>query len=215
MQLLIGGFAETSLTKREKDFLDALELGVHETGRPLHAYEAALKVMKSEKPMAERIKSARTTAYKILNGGDPSSISEEKRQAKLAAIRAYREHLRQQKQDEARIELLECVRHHRELIQIGLGKKKVSKTITQVVTSDNGDTRFAQQDVKEYMPNLTAVNQSLVQMAKLGGLVVDKKEVTGANGEPLNSVLTVEYVDTDNRQGNSDNSEVKDADSDT
>lgn len=213
MQLLIGGFAETSLTKREKDFLDALELGVHETGRPLHAYEAALKVIKSNKPIEDRIKSARVTASKILNGGD-ASVSEEKRQAKLAAIHAYREHLRQQKQDEARIELLECVRHHRELIQIGLGKKKVSKTITQVVIGDEGNTRFAQQDVKEFMPNLTAVNQSLVQMAKLGGLVVDKKEVTGANGEPLNSVLTVEYIDTDSNPSEG-NSEATDEDSDT
>jgi hypothetical protein len=213
MQLLIGGFAETSLTKREKDFLDALELGVHETGRPLHAYEAALKVIKSNKPMADRIRSAQVTASKILNGGD-ASISEEKRKAKLAAIHAYREHLRQQKQDEARIELLECVRHHRELIQIGLGKKKVSKTITQVVIGDEGNTRFAQQDVKEFMPNLTAVNQSLVQMAKLGGLVIDKKEVTGANGEPLNSVLTVEYIDTDSNPSEG-NSEATDADSDT
>lgn len=186
-----------ALTEKEKDFLDLLEIGVHLTGRALFAYEAALYTSYpdlsgidfSVRDLSEdhqKVKNgAHVRASKILSGG-----SGEGKQSKLDAIESYRLELRSARNSEYLVTLGEVIRGHRQVVQIGLGRKSVN--VLESKESDQGEMVVF--SVPKIHVNLPSVNVALSQMAKLSGLVIDKKEVTGKDGKDLNTVLKVEYV---------------------
>lgn len=185
VQLLLEGMEEVSLTVQEKNFCHELVYGVDDDGQPISATEAAFRTTK-----AKTKGSARTAASRMLQGGK-ATLSLEKRTQKQQAMQAYIDRLVEQKRQSNLFDIERIAQRLWDVVEIGLGEK----TIKQTVVSSEGQT-----DIDVRINKLAATNSALDTLAKLGGHMVDKKEVTGKDGKPLEVSTTarrVEYVDVD------------------
>ncbi len=90
------------------------------------------------------------------------------------------------------------------------GNEKVRKRVTELKERAAARTEITVAGITERLlkiaakgetssdaPLLSVARASLMDAAKLNGLVVEKKEHTGADGGPINHSVQVEFVDSD------------------
>lgn len=187
VQLLLDNMEEAVLTQEEKDFCWHYVNDRNDDGQRLHAWEVAMKVSKSRTKHSAKVRASR-----ILNGGD-KRIKEETRHKKKIAINAYIDRLESERMVRLRQDMAlteqEIIAKARRVYDLSIGDAETNISV---------NTKFGPFNTQGYVTNPSAAKGAIELLAKMGGFMVEKKEVTGKDGKPL--VLEprrVEYIATD------------------